>query len=375
MKIRTAVVGVGNCFAALYQGIEYYRRTGRTTIGLMHEKIGPYSWEDIEFVAAFDVSKHKVGKPLHKAVYSKPNYVHIVDDMPKSDVIVHESPVLDGVGKWVKEMFDPIENTVPIETLKQTIIDEIKENRVDVIINYLPVGSQKATEFWADVALQTGTGFVNCIPVFIASNPEWEKKFREKKIPIIGDDIKSQVGATIVHRTLAKLFEDRGAILDRTYQLNFGGNTDFLNMLERERLTSKKISKTESVKSQLKKNPIKDENIHIGPSDYVPFMKNNKVAYIRLEGRMWADVPFNIELRLDVDDKPNSAGVAVDAIRLVKLARDRGVGGALLGPSAYLMKHPPIQYPDSLAKQMIEEFINGTNRIETNKFAKVEEKA
>ena len=366
MKIRTAIVGVGNCFAGLYQGIEYYKKMDTERIGLMHENIGPYSWKDIEFVLAYDVSKNKVGKPLHEAVYAKPNYVKIVDSMPENGVIVQEAPVLDGVGKWVKDMFEPMENTAPIEVLREKIINEIKQNNIDVLINYLPVGSQKAVEFWADVALESGTAFVNCMPIFIASNPEWENKFREKNIPIIGDDIKSQVGATIIHRVLAKLFEDRGAILDRSYQLNFGGNTDFLNMLERERLKSKKISKTESVKSQLKKHPIKDENIHIGPSDYVPFMKNNKVAYIRLEGRMWADVPFNIELRLDVDDKPNSAGVAVDAIRLAKLAKDRNIGGALLGPSAYLMKHPPVQYPDPEAKQMTEEFIKGEHQTHQN---------
>jgi myo-inositol-1-phosphate synthase len=273
-------------------------------------------------------------------------------------VIVKEGPILDGVGIYVENMINPIKQNKPIKKLREEIIEEIKKTKTEVLVNYLPVGSQKATEFWADISLETGCGFVNCIPVFIASDKNWEKKFKERKVPVIGDDIKSQIGSTIVHRVLTKLCSDRGGVIDKTYQINVGGNTDFCNMLERERLESKKISKTEAVQSQLSKR-LDRKNIYVGPSDFIPFLGNRKLAFIRIEGRMFANVPFNMELRLDVDDKANSSGVVIDAIRCVKLALDRGIGGCLVSASAYLMKHPPIQYDDSTAKKYLEEFILG----------------
>ena len=359
-KIKVGVIGVGNCFAGLYQGLEYYKKNGvDETAGLMHPELGGYKLEDIEFVCAFDVSKGKIGKTLTEATYVSPNEVDWINqnDMPKTDVIVRESPVLDGVGSFVAEKFNPVENK-PMDVLKKEIQEEIAKSGAKILLSYLPVGSQKATEFWAQMAIDSKCGFVNCIPAFIASDPVWAKKFEDAKLPVVGDDIKAQVGATIVHRTLARLVDDRGAKIKNTYQLNVGGNTDFQNMLERGRLSSKKVSKTESVQSQLTTR-LDDDNIHVGPSDFIPFLHNTKLCFLRIEGRMWANVPFNMELRLEVDDKANSGGVSVDAIRCAQIALDRGHGGYVEGPSAYFMKHPPKQYPDSVARQMVEDFIKG----------------
>jgi len=357
-KIKVGVIGVGNCFAGLVQGIEYYRRNKKKRTGLMYEKIGGYSVEDIDFVSAFDVGKNKVGRSLSEAIFADPNYVDWVNSVPGGDVIVKESPILDGIGVYTVNKIDPIEQTRSAEEIEKETVGEIEKTGTRLLVNYLPVGSQKATEFWADIALKTNCAFVNCIPVFIASNGKWEKRFREERLPVIGDDIKSQIGATIVHRVLTKLCLDRGAEIDRTYQINVGGNTDFLNMLERERLESKKISKTEAVQSQLTKR-LDDDNIYIGPSDFIPFLGNRKLAFIRVEGRMYADVPFNMELRLDVNDKANSGGTTVDAIRCAQLALDRGVGGALIPPSAYLMKRPPEQMSDYEARAKLNEWIRG----------------
>jgi myo-inositol-1-phosphate synthase len=326
----------------------------------MHQKIGPYNFDDIEFVSAFDVGKNKVGERLDKAVYASPNLVNWLK-LPKIKTIVREAPILDGVGIFVENKINPIKKSTPIEKLEKEIEEEIKKTKTEILVNYLPVGSQKATEFWAALALKTKCAFVNCIPVFIASDKKWAKKFEKARIPIIGDDIKSQIGATIVHRVLAKLCSDRGATIDRTYQINVGGNTDFLSMKEQARLESKKISKTQAVTSQLNEK-IKPENIYIGPSDFIPFLGNKKLAFIRIEGRMFADIPFSIELRLDVDDKANSAGIVIDAIRLAKLALDRKIGGPLISASAYLMKHPPQQFSDDKAREMVEEFIIGTSQ-------------
>jgi myo-inositol-1-phosphate synthase len=356
-KIKVGVVGVGNCFAGLVEGIEYYKRNKKKT-GLMHEKIGSYGVGDIDFVSAFDVGKNKVGKPLSEAIYADPNYVDWVDSVSGYGAIVKESPVLDGVGVYTVNKIDPIEQTKTVEEIERQTIEEIENTGTNILVNYLPVGSQKATEFWADVALKTDCAFINCIPVFIASDEELEKRFRKKKLPVIGDDIKSQIGATIVHRVLTKLCIDRGAEIDRTYQINVGGNTDFLNMLERERLESKKISKTEAVQSQLMRK-LDEDNIYIGPSDFIPFLGNRKLAFIRVEGRMFADVPFNMELRLDVNDKANSGGTTIDAIRCAQLALDRGIGGALIYPSAYLMKRPPRQMGDNEAREKLDEWIKG----------------
>ncbi len=356
-KIKVGVVGVGNCFAGLVEGIEYYKRNKKKT-GLMHETIGGYDVEDIDFVSAFDVGKNKVGKPLSEAIYADPNYVDWIDSVPGCDVTVKESPILDGIGVYTVNKIDPIKQTKTVEEIEKETIEEIENTETKILVNYLPVGSQKATEFWADAALKTDCAFINCIPVFIASDEEWEKRFRKKKLPVVGDDIKSQIGATIVHRVLTKLCIDRGAEIDRTYQINVGGNTDFLNMLERERLESKKISKTEAVQSQLMRK-LDEDNIYIGPSDFIPFLGNRKLAFIRVEGRMFADVPFNMELRLDVDDKANSGGTTIDAIRCAQLALDRGIGGALIYPSAYLMKRPPRQMSDNEAREKLDEWIEG----------------
>ena len=357
-KIKVGVIGVGNCFAGLIQGIEYYKRNKKKRTGLMHEKIGAYGAEDIDFVSAFDVGKNKVGKVLSEAIFADPNYVDWVNSVPGGDVIVKESPILDGIGVYTVNKIDPIEQTRSAEEIEKETVGEIEKTGTRLLVNYLPVGSQKATEFWADIALKTNCALVNCIPVFIASNEKWEKRFRKERLPVIGDDIKSQIGATIVHRVLTKLCLDRGAEIDRTYQINVGGNTDFLNMLERERLESKKISKTEAVQSQLTKR-LDDDNIYIGPSDFIPFLGNRKLAFIRIEGRMYADVPFNMELRLDVDDKANSGGTTIDAIRCAQLALDRGVGGVLIPPSAYLMKRPPKQMGDYEARAKLNEWIRG----------------
>ncbi len=360
-KIKVGVIGVGNCFAGLIQGIEYYKRRGnRKIIGLMHQKIGPYNFDDIEFSSAFDVGGNKVGKSLDKAVFASPNLVNWVK-LPKNKTVVKETPVLDGIGIFVENKINPVKNPAPIEKLEKEIEREIKRTGTEVLVNYLPVGSQKATEFWAKIALKTKCSFINCIPVFIASDKKWAKKFEKERVPIVGDDIKSQIGATIVHRVLAKLCKDRGATIDRTYQINVGGNTDFLNMKEQKRLESKRVSKTEAVTSQLAEK-INPKNIYIGPSDFIPFLENKKLAFIRIEGKMFADIPFSLELRLDVDDKANSAGIVIDAIRLAKLALDRKIGGPLISASAYLMKHPPQQFTDEKAREMVKEFIIGTSQ-------------
>ncbi len=354
--IRIGIIGVGNCASGLMQGIEYYRRNPeKEVIGLMHKKIGKYSFDDIEVSAAWDVSENKLGKTLDEAFMANPNYVDWME-LPRSKVLVKEAPVLDSISRYTRDMVNPIEQSKDLSTLKEEVHREIEGSETDILVNYLPVGSSLATKFWAQVCLDIGCGFVNCIPEFVASDKAWERKFRETGTPICGDDIKSQIGATIVHRVLSKICNDRGAIIDRTYQLNVGGNTDFANMLDRDRLESKAISKTEAVQSQLS-HDIKAENIHIGPSDFIPFLGNVKVAFIRIEGRMYANRPFNMELRLEVDDKANSGGVTIDAIRCVKLAQDKGIGGPLIGPCAYFMKRPPIQLPDNEARERVEELI------------------
>jgi len=357
-KIKVGVIGVGNCFAGLIQGIEYYKRNKKKRIiGLMHQKIGSYNFDDVEFSSAFDVGRNKVGERLDRAVFASPNLVNWLK-LPKSKTAVKEAPILDGIGIYVANRINPIKNPQSIETLEKEIEKEIKKSKTEILVNYLPVGSQKATEFWANIALKTNCAFINCIPAFIASEKKWAEKFKRKKIPIIGDDVKGQIGATIVHRVLAKLCSNRGTIIDKTYQINVGGNTDFLNMKEQGRLESKRISKTQAVTSQLIEN-IDPESIYIGPSDFIPFLGNKKLAFIRIEGRMFADIPFSLELRLDVDDKANSAGIVIDAIRLAKLALDRKIGGPLISASAYLMKRPPIQFPDEKAREMVEQFITG----------------
>lgn len=359
-KIKVGIIGVGNCFAGLIQGMEYYKKhKDKKPVGLMHHKVGPYSFNDIEFVSAFDVGANKIGRTLDKAVFAYPNLVKWTK-LPKSKVIVKESPVLDGVGIYVENRIKPLKNPTPIEKLAKEITREVKKSKTEILVNYLPVGSQKATEFWADIALKTGCAFVNCLPAFIASNESWAAKFKRKKIPIIGDDIKGQIGATIVHRVLARLCDDRGTIIDKTYQINVGGNTDFLNMLERSRLESKKISKTEAVTSQINKD-MKADKVYIGPSDFIPFLANTKLAFMRIEGRMFADVPYSIELRLDVDDKANSAGVVIDAIRCAKLALDRKLGG-YQEVSSYFMKHPLIQKTDSEAKKIVDDFVSNKKK-------------
>ncbi len=354
--IKCAVIGVGNCFAGLVQGIEYYKQhPEQEVIGIMHEKIGDYSIHDIEFVAGFDVGENKIGKSLAKAVYEAPNKVNWIDSVSCCSGIVKEGPILDGVGIYVENMIKPIKQTKTREQLKKEAIEEIKKTGTRVILNHLPVGSQKATEFWAEVALETNCGFINAMPVFIASNKEWAEKFKSKNLPIIGDDYKGVVGATIVHRTLAKLCDQRGTKIDKTYQINVGGNSDFSNMLERERLQSKKISKTESVQSQLKQR-LPDDQIYVGPSDFIPFLGNTKLMFMRIEGRMWANIKYNMEVRLEVDDKANSSGVSADAIRYIQFALDEKIGGPLIGPSAWLMKHPPQQFSDPEAKELAENF-------------------
>jgi myo-inositol-1-phosphate synthase len=355
------LVGIGNCFSGLIQGIEYYRKNpSQQVIGIIHDKLAGYGIHDIDFVCGFDVGENKVGKPINEAIYEYPNMVDWIpkDEMPKTDGKVHESPVLDGVGLWVENRVKPIQSTKSDEEIAEEAKRIIKETGTEIIVSYLPVGSDKVTQFWAQVCLDTHTAFVNCIPSFIASDPEWAKKFEEKNIPCIGDDIKGQVGATIVHRTLAKLCNDRGTKIEKTYQINVGGNTDFLNMKEQERLVSKKISKTESVQSQLDER-LDDDQIYVGPSDFIPFLGNTKLMFMRIEGRQWANIPYNMEVRLDVDDKANSAGIVIDAIRLAKIALDRGVGGPIKPASAYLMKHPIEQTSDVAAKTACEKFVSG----------------
>jgi len=360
-EIRIAIAGVGNCCSALIQGLFYYKNVNSNDElipGLMHNVLGGYRISDVKPVAAFDIDARKVGKDLSEAIFAAPNCTKVFqENIPYLGVKVQKAPVLDGVAEHMRHY--PEDKRFVLSKENPVDVTEIlKESEAEILINYMPVGSEEATKYYAQCALDAGVAFINCMPVFIVSNPIWESKFRAKNIPAIGDDIKSQVGATIVHRTLAKLFNDRGVKIERTYQLNTGGNTDFLNMLERKRLKSKKISKTEAVQSQLPV-PLHPDKIHIGPSDYVPWQKDNKLCFLRIEGRKFGDVPIDIEVRLSVEDSPNSAGVVIDAIRCAKLALDRGIGGQLTSISAYAMKHPPQQYPDSVARQMVEEFIAG----------------
>ena len=360
-KIKVALVGLGNCFSGLIQGIEYYRKNpSQQVIGIIHEKLRDYSIHDIDFVAGFDVGENKIGKAVNEAIYESPNMVSWIDknDMPKTDAKVHESPALDGVGIWVENKVKPIQSDKSQSELENEIKNIIKETGTEIIVSYLPVGSEKATQFWANICLETNTAFVNCMPAFIASDKEWAQKFKDKNIPIIGDDIKGQVGATIVHRTLARLCDERGTKIEKTYQINVGGNTDFLNMKEQERLVSKRISKTESVQSQLT-DRLDDDQIYVGPSDFIPFLGNTKLMFMRIEGRQWANIPYNMEVRLEVDDKANSAGIVIDAIRLAKIALDRGMGGPIIPASAYLMKHPIQQMTDPVAKTELERFVSG----------------
>ena len=358
-KIKVALVGLGNCFSGLIQGIEYYRKNpSQQVIGIIHEKLRDYSIHDIDFVAGFDVGENKIGKAVNDAIYELPNMVNWIDknDMPKTEGMVYESPALDGVGIWVENKVKPIQSGKSQSELESEIKQILKETGTEIIVSYLPVGSEKATQFWANICLETNTAFVNCMPAFIASDKEWAQKFKEKNIPIIGDDIKGQVGATIVHRTLARLCDERGTKIEKTYQINVGGNTDFLNMKEQERLVSKRISKTESVQSQLT-DRLDDEQIYVGPSDFIPFLGNTKLMFMRIEGRQWANIPYNMEVRLEVDDKANSAGIVIDAIRLAKIALDRGIGGPVIPASAYLMKHPIEQMTDPVAKTVLEKFV------------------
>ena len=351
-KVRVAVVGVGNCASSFIQGVRYYRDAAPDDFvpGLMHVSLGGYHVRDIEFVAAFDVDKEKVGKDVSEAIWAGPNNTVKFCEVPHIGVRVERGMTHDGIGKYLSDVI----TKAPGET--SDVAGILKRTRADVLVNYLPVGSEEATKWYVEQALSAGCAFVNCIPIFIAREHYWQGRFERSGLPIIGDDIKSQVGATIVHRTLARLFRERGVKLERTYQLNFGGNTDFLNMLERERLMSKKISKTRSVTSQLDYE-IGADNVHIGPSDYVPWLRDRKWAQIRLEGRSFGDVPLNVELKLEVHDSPNSAGVVIDAVRCCKLALDHGLSGTLEGPSAYFMKSPPQQYTDNDARRLTEEFI------------------
>ena len=327
-------------------------------IGIIHDTLAGYGIHDIDFVCGFDVGENKVGRSINEAIYAHPNMVDWIsrDTMPSTSAMVYESPVLDGVGVWVENRIKPIKSGKTTEELRKKIIDTINETKTQVLVSYLPVGSEQATRFWAQICLDTNTAFVNCIPSFIASDPQWAAKFKEKNIPLIGDDIKGQVGATIVHRTLARLCNDRGTKITKTYQINVGGNTDFLNMKEQDRLESKKISKTESVQSQLDTR-LDDDDIYVGPSDFIPFLGNTKLMFMRIEGRQWANIPYNMEVRLDVDDKANSAGIVIDAIRMAKIALDRNMGGPIIPASAYLMKHPIKQMSDTAARDACEHFV------------------
>lgn len=351
-KVKVAIAGVGNCASALVQGVEYYKAASETDFvpGLMHVNLGGYHIRDIEFVAAFDVDEKKVGKELTEALLAPPNNTIQFAKVPPTDVKVQRGPTMDGLGKYYRLAIDESsESTVDVAQV-------LKDREVDVLINYLPVGSDEAGKWYADQALKAGCGFVNCIPVFVAKNKEWRDKFQAAGLPIVGDDIKSQVGATIVHRVLTRLFRDRGVRLNNTSQLNVGGNMDFKNMLQEERLTSKRISKTDAVVSQIDYD-IGEDNVHIGPSDHVAWLTDRKWCYISMIGTAFGDVPLNLDLKLEVWDSPNSAGIVIDALRCCKLAMDRGVSGALIGPSAYFMKSPPIQYSDSEARDMVESFI------------------
>jgi len=353
-KVRVAIIGVGNCASSLVQGVEFYKhaRTGESIPGLMHVSLGGYRIRDIEFTAAFDVNRTKVGKDLAEAILAEPNNTIKFAEVPQLGVKVARGMTHDGLGKYLRQVI----HKAPGPT--DDIVGILRSTRTDVVVSYLPVGSEMATKWYVEQVLEAGCAFINCIPVFIASQPYWQKRFEERGLPIIGDDIKSQVGATITHRVLANLFRERGVRLDRTYQLNFGGNTDFMNMLERERLESKKISKTNAVTSQLE-HPLSLEDAHVGPSDYVPWLSDRKWCYIRMEGTTFGNVPLNCELKLEVWDSPNSAGVVIDAIRCAKLALDRGQSGALVAPASYFMKSPPRQFTDDQARQLVEAFIQG----------------
>ena len=352
--VRIAIVGLGNCASSLVQGLEYYKDADPThrVPGLMHVELGGYHIRDVEVVVAFDVDAKKVGRDVSEAIFTEPNNTIRFSDVPPTGVTVMRGRTLDGLGTYYRDTI--VESDEP----EVDVVEVLRAARADVLISYLPVGSEQADRYYAQCAIDAKVAMVNALPVFLASDPVWAKRFADAGVPIVGDDIKSQVGATITHRVLAKLFEDRGVELDRTYQLNFGGIMDFKNMLERERLTSKKISKTQSVQSQLEE-PLSKENIHIGPSDHVPWLEDRKWAMIRLEGRNFGDVPLTIEMKLEVWDSPNSAGVIIDALRCAKVAKDRGIGGPLIGPSAYFMKSPPVQFSDDMAREMVEEFILG----------------
>ena len=353
-KVRVAIIGVGNCASSFVQGIEFYRNAqeGEEVPGLMHTNLGGYHIRDIEFSAAFDVVASKVGLDLSEAIWAHPNNTIKFSDVPHLGVKVHRGMTHDGLGKYVRTVVEKAPGST------DDIVGILKETKTDVVVSYLPVGSEMATKWYVEQVLDAGCAFINCIPVFIASQAYWDNRFKERGLPIIGDDIKSQVGATITHRVLTTLFRERGVHLDRTYQLNFGGNMDFYNMLERDRLESKKISKTGAVTSQLEYD-LGKENVHVGPSDYVPWLTDRKWCHIRMEGRQFGNVPLNLELKLEVWDSPNSAGVVIDAVRCAKLALDRGMAGALVAPSSYFMKTPPVQYTDYRARDLTEAFIAG----------------
>jgi myo-inositol-1-phosphate synthase len=353
-EVRVAIVGVGNCASSLVQGVQYYQDADEnaTVPGLMHVKLGQYHVRDVKFVAAFDVDAKKVGFDLSEAIFASENNTIKIADVPPTNVTVQRGPTLDGIGKYYAETIE-VSDVDAVDVVKT-----LKDNNVDVMVSYLPVGSEEADKFYAQCAIDAGVAFVNALPVFIASDPVWAKKFADAGVPIVGDDIKSQVGATITHRVMAKLFEDRGVQLDRTMQLNVGGNMDFLNMLERSRLESKKISKTQAVTSNLQRE-FNTKDVHIGPSDHVGWLDDRKWAYVRLEGRAFGDVPLNLEYKLEVWDSPNSAGVIIDAVRAAKIAKDRGIGGPVEAASAYLMKSPPKQMPDDVARTELETFIEG----------------
>ncbi len=357
-SVRVGIVGVGNCATSLVQGVEYYKDAdpAGTVPGLMHVTFGDYHVSDVKFVAAFDVDAKKVGFDLAEAIGNSENNTIKITDVPPTGVTVLRGPTLDGLGKYYKETIEESDADAV------DVVQALKDAEVDVLVSYLPVGSEEADKFYAQCAIDAGVAFVNALPVFIASDPEWAKKFEDAGVPIVGDDIKSQVGATITHRVMAKLFEDRGVTLDRTYQLNVGGNMDFKNMLERERLESKKVSKTQAVTSNLNgplSGKVYDKNVHIGPSDYVAWLDDRKWAYVRLEGRAFGDVPLNLEYKLEVWDSPNSAGIIIDAVRAAKIAKDRGIGGPIIPASAYLMKSPPVQIEDSLGRAQLEACIKG----------------
>jgi myo-inositol-1-phosphate synthase len=358
-SIRIAIVGVGNCASSLVQGLTYYQNANgvKPIPGLMHNQLAGYSIRDIKVVCGFDIDKRKVGRDVAEAIFAKPNCTKKFSDVAPLGATVYMGPVHDGfaahMDKYPEENRFVLAKEKPVDVAKK-----LKEHKVDVLVCYLPVGSQKAAEHYAQACLDAGVAFINCLPVFIVSDKGWAKKFTDKKIPCLGDDIKSQVGATILHRVLTRLFEDRGVKITSTYQLNVGGNTDFLNMLDRSRLASKKVSKTEAVRSQMA-DPLTDGNIHIGPSDYVPWLKDNKVCFIRIEGKKFGDIPIELEARLSVEDSPNSAGIVVDAIRVAKVALDRGIGGPITSASSYFFKHPPVQYTDGESRRLLEAFIAG----------------